>query len=83
MRWQSGELLENLNLIIYIYIVDDKEFESLKLASKYIGSKINNLSTALCKGKTTYKGHSIRYGNQQPSQGKSDNSTLEGSTTNG
>ena len=64
-------------------IVDYKEFESLKLASKYIGSKVNNLSTALCKGKTTYKGHSIRYGNQQPSQGKSDNSTLEGSTTNG
>lgn len=62
--------------------IDDKYFLTLKEASQYLGCKTSN---GLCKnlklGKPTYKGHTIRYANQQPSQGMS-NEYLEGSTTN-
>lgn len=64
-------------------IVDDIKFNTITDAAAYLDCSASNFGTALRKGKTTYKGHNCRYANQQPSQGNSDNSTLEGSTTNG
>lgn len=62
--------------------IDGIAYESIKKAAKAVGGNDSYLSKALRKNKP-YKGHICQYGNQQPSQGKSDNSTLEGSTTNG
>lgn len=63
-------------------LVDDMYFESTAAAARYLGVRLNNLKAAINRnGK--YKGHICRYANQQPSQRKATESTLEGSTTNG
>ena len=64
-------------------IVDENlYFESINSASRFLGTSSSNLRTAINKnGK--YKKHIVKYANQKPSQGNSDNSTLKGSTTNG
>lgn len=62
-------------------VLDGKTFESVKEAAKSINTDPSVLIRALKTNKPC-KGHMCRYDNQQPSQGKSDNSTLEGSTTN-
>lgn len=63
-------------------IIDNKYFETIIQASEYLECSSSNLSKALREGKTTYKGHTCKYANQQPSQGNSNKSTLKGSTTN-
>lgn len=63
-------------------LVDGTYFESTSAAARFLGVRLSNLKVAISRnGK--YKGHICRYANQQPSQGKADESTLEGSTTNG
>lgn len=61
--------------------VDDIRFDSVKEAAEYIGGKSTGLIEAI-KHNRPYKGHMCKYDNQQPSQTKSDNSSLEGSETN-
>lgn len=61
-------------------IVDDITFDSVKKAADYYGVWSETIIRAI-KGNRTFKGHTCKYDNQQPSQGKSDNSTLKGSTT--
>lgn len=63
-------------------LVDDILFNTITDAAAYLDCASSNLGASLRKGKTIYKKHKIGYANQQPSQGNSDNSTLEGSTTN-
>ena len=63
-------------------IVDDTVFPTLKAAANSVGATSSNLRAAILKN-GRYKGHQCRYANQQPSQGNSSDSTLEGSTTNG
>lgn len=62
--------------------VDNIKFETLKDAAQFLGVTSTALMIAI-KNNKLYRGHVCKYDNQQPSQGKSDNSTLEGSTTNG
>lgn len=62
--------------------VDDVLFQSIKEAAKYVGVGRSTLIAALNSNQLC-KGHVCKYGNQQPRQGKFDNSTLQGSTTNG
>lgn len=62
-------------------ILDDSRYETVKEAAISINVDPSVLVKAL-KANRPCKGHICRYDNQQPSQGKSDNSTLEGSTTN-
>lgn len=63
-------------------IIDDKCFDSVIQAAKYLDCWSESIIRAIKKNKP-FKGHICRYGNQQPSRGNSDNSTAEGSTTNG
>lgn len=62
-------------------IVDGIKFESVKSAAKYFDVWSETIIRAI-KNNRPFKGHVCKYDDQQPSQGKSDNSTLEGSTTN-
>lgn len=62
-------------------IVDGVRYCSIKDGAEAIGVHISGLAYALKDGRKC-KGHECRYDNQQPSHGKSDNSTMEGSTTN-
>lgn len=62
-------------------IVDGIRFESVKDAAVYFDTYSEGIIRAI-KGNRPFKGHICRYDNQQPSQGNSDESTLEGSTTN-
>ena len=63
-------------------IIDDVEYASLKDAARSVGATSSNLRAAILRN-GMYKNHRCRYANQQPSQGNSNSSTLEGSTTNG
>lgn len=77
-------------------IIDGKEYPSVKIAAQEIGVipetirkwcvRGMNFNNQICAYKDGvvkyYKPRTNSHGNQQPSQGKSDNSTLEGSTTN-
>lgn len=63
-------------------IVDGIRYETVKDAADFIGTWSGTLIKAI-KENRPCKGHECRYDNQQPSCGKSDNSTTEGSTTNG
>ena len=63
-------------------IVDEIFFESIKDGAKYIGTSDIYLTHCLTHKNGKCKGHICKYGNQQPSQGNTDNSTLKGSTTN-
>lgn len=49
-------------------IVDDKVFDTLQEAAKYIGGNAQSLGRALKKNQKTFKGHTCKYANQQPSQ---------------
>lgn len=63
-------------------IIDNIYFDSIKLGAEYIGTSDIYLVECLKHKQGRCKGHLCKYVNQQPSQGKSDNSTLEGSETN-
>lgn len=62
-------------------IVDGIRYETVQDAAESIGVWSESIIRAI-KENRKCKGHECKYDNQQPSQGKSDNSTLEGSTTN-
>lgn len=62
-------------------IVDNQFFNTSKDACEFLGISQHTLPKWIEK-EQPYKGHICKYANQQPSHGKSDNSTLEGSTTN-
>lgn len=63
-------------------IVNGVTYKSKEDASRSL--KISSyILTQYLNGKRKDTKYICKYGNQQPSQGKSDNSTLEGSTTNG
>lgn len=49
-------------------IIDDIEYPTISAAAKAIGGRAECLSKNLLAGKTTYKGHTCRYADQQPSQ---------------
>ena len=61
--------------------VDDVLFNTVKEAAKSINTDPSVLIKAL-KASRPCKGHTCKYDNQQPSQTNTDNSSLEGSTTN-
>ena len=63
-------------------IVDGKYFDSVTSAAEYIGTWDVYLTKCIRDKNGLCKGHKCEYANQQPSRGKSDNSTTEGSTTN-
>lgn len=63
-------------------IVNGIKYDTCEDASKALGISKSTLYSYLQGTKRSRK-YICEYGNQQPSQGKSDNSTLEGSTTNG
>lgn len=62
--------------------VDDIRYETVKEAAEAIGVWSESVIRAI-KENRLCKGHVCRYDNQQPSRGNSNNSTPEGSTTNG
>ena len=62
--------------------VDGVVYNSIADAARSLNASFNSFKWSLNKN-NKYKGHICKYVNQQPSQGKSDNSTLKGSTTNG
>lgn len=62
-------------------IIDGIYYDSVKSGAKAINVWSETLIRAI-KEKRKCKGHTCEYANQQPSQEKSDNSILEGSTTN-
>lgn len=51
-----------------VIIDEDKIFDTLQDAAKYIGGNAQSLGRALKKGQKTFKGHTCKYANQQPSQ---------------
>ena len=63
-------------------IVDGQYFDSIKSASKHIGTWDIYLTECIRHKNGMCKGHKCEYANQQPSKGNIGNSTLEGSTTN-
>ena len=65
-------------------VVIDKQyyFDSMTDALSITGGYLSGLSKALRENKNIYRGHICEYANQQPSQENSNNSILEGSTTN-
>lgn len=81
-----GEKVPNVSLKSHVtntksVILDGERYETIKEAAKSIETDPSVLVRAL-KANRPCKGHKCRYDNQQPSQGKSDSSTLKGSTTN-
>lgn len=62
-------------------IVDGILYKSVKEAANHYGVWSETIIRAI-KNNRTFKDHTCKYDDQQPSQGNSDNSTLEGSTTN-
>lgn len=59
-------------------------FNTLKEAAAFLGSKDSSPLCKAIKNNKIYKGHKCEYANQQPSQmNVNNNSSLEGSTTNG
>lgn len=63
-------------------IVDGIRFETVKDGATYIGVSSSVLIRKI-KDNKPCKGHNCKYDNQKPSHTKSDNSSVEGSTTNG
>ena len=63
-------------------VVNGIKYPSINNAAKSLGVDGTFLKSILC-GKTQNAKYICEYDNQQPSQGNTDNSTLEGSTTNG
>ncbi len=63
-------------------LIDGIRFETVKDGASYIGVSSTLLIRKIQSNKLC-KGHNCKYDNQQPSRTKSDNSSAEGSTTNG
>lgn len=63
-------------------VVDGTIFQSVKSAATFLQCDSSVLIRKI-KSNQPYKGHICKYVNQQPSRAKSDNSSTEGSTTNG
>lgn len=63
-------------------LIDGIYYSSIKEASLALGMNSSTYLAKCIREHKTYKGHKCEYANQQPSQGNSNNSTLEGSTTN-
>lgn len=63
-------------------LIDGIRFETVKDGASYIGVSSTLLIRKIQANKPC-KGHNCKYDNQQPSRTKSDNSSAEGSTTNG
>lgn len=64
-------------------VIDDIHyFSTIKEAAAFLNTPSSHLGKILRQGKTTCKNHSCKYANQQPSQENTNNSILEGSTTN-
>lgn len=61
-------------------IIDNIKFNSITEASKHYGVWAETIIRAI-KNNRTFKGHTCKYDNQQPSQENFDNSILEGSET--
>lgn len=51
-----------------VIIDDEKTFDTLQDAAKYIGGNAQSLGQALKKGQMMFKGHTCKYADQQPSQ---------------
>ena len=64
-------------------IIDGIYFDSVIKGAEYIGTWDVYLTKCIKEKNGLCKGHKCEYANQQPSRGKVDNSTSEGSTTNG
>lgn len=64
-------------------LIDGISFPSLRAAADYLGVKDTSPLCKALKANKKYKGHICEYANQQPSEENSNNSILEGSTTNG
>ena len=64
-----------------VVFIDDIKFDSVRKAAEYLNVWAETLIRNIKQNKPC-KGHICRYGNQQPSREKSDNSITEGSTTN-
>ena len=64
-------------------LVDGQLFSSLRAAADFLGVKDTSPLCKALKANRKYKGHICEYANQQPSEENSNNSILEGSTTNG
>lgn len=64
-------------------LIDGVFFPSLRAAATFLGVKDTSPLCKALKENRTYKGHKCEYANQQPSEENSNNSILEGSTTNG
>lgn len=65
-------------------LIDGQYFSSCAKASEFLGeTHSNGLIRALKNGYTEYRGHKCEYANQQPSSMNPNNSSTEGSTTNG
>lgn len=62
-------------------IIDGVVYKSVKEAAEHYDVWSETIIRAI-KNNRTFKGHICKYDDQQPSQGNSDDSTLEGSTTN-
>lgn len=64
-------------------LIDGQLFPSLRAAADFLGVKDTSPLCKALKANRRYKGHICEYANQQPSEENSNNSILEGSTTNG
>ena len=62
-------------------LIDGIRFETILDGAKYIKGNSSNLIRAI-KAKRKYKNHVCEYDNQQPSHTNTNNSSMEGSTTN-
>lgn len=62
--------------------IDGVYYSSIKEASLALGMNSSTYLAKCIREHKTYKGHKCEYANQQPSQENSNNSILEGSTTN-
>lgn len=64
-------------------LIDGQLFPSLRAAADFLGVRDTSPLCKALKSNKKYKGHTCEYANQQPSEENSNNSILEGSTTNG
>lgn len=62
-------------------IIDGEVFQSLREAANFLGVKYTEPLLRAIKANRKYKGHTCKYGNQQPSHTKPE-SSVKGSTTN-
>lgn len=63
-------------------LIDGQYYPSLRAACDFLGVKDTSPLCKALKANKPYKGHKCEYANQQPSNVNSNNSNIEGSTTN-